>query len=313
MIGFLCFVLAVLSLAVQVEDAVWGWERGASTSVDGFAAQAAWPCPTRKQRSLVLCPAITLVPVYPSGSYNRPSRDAHPLAPVWLSLHPMIFECGGPRVYSYEEFLRAVAHSASLEPILIPIPFAAWQSADMDLRNAPESTRHSSSGRTDADRQRVIAGDARVWWTWHSLHSVEEILQKMLSVSQGHWHDSRGRCWLASPGLQRSAGSLQSWLANGTLAVDWRYHCEPPGYKFRQRDRSNRSGEVCVRRMAVNTAPRRGDLVRTLGDEMGGAKAALGPYGQEIETARKMGSSGQKEELIEWPKRTPIDPRSRGT
>jgi hypothetical protein len=51
--------------------------------------------------------------------------------------------------------------------------------------------------------------------------------------------------------------------------------------------------------MAVNTAPRRGDLVRTLGDEMGGAKAALGPYGQEIETARKMGSSGQKEELIE--------------
>ena len=74
-----------------------------------------------------------------------------------------IFELGGPRVYSYEEFLRAVAHSASLEPILIPIPFAAWQSADMDLRNAPESTRHSSSGRTDADRQRVIAGDARVW------------------------------------------------------------------------------------------------------------------------------------------------------
>jgi hypothetical protein len=37
-------------------------------------------------------------------------------------------------------------------------------------------------------------------------------------------------------------------------------------------------------------APRRGELVRTLGGEMRGAKAALGPYGQEIETARKMGS-----------------------
>src|SRR5664280_2993267 len=59
------------------------WHGG---SVDCFAAQAAWPCPTRKQRSLVLCPAISLVPVYPSGSYNHPSRDAHPLAPIWLSL-----------------------------------------------------------------------------------------------------------------------------------------------------------------------------------------------------------------------------------
>src|SRR5664280_2605998 len=54
------------------------WHGG---SVDCFAAQAAWPCPTRKQRSLALCPAISLVPVYPSGSYNHPSRDAHPLAP----------------------------------------------------------------------------------------------------------------------------------------------------------------------------------------------------------------------------------------
>jgi uncharacterized protein YbjT (DUF2867 family) len=41
--------------------------------------------------------------------------------------HPITFECGGPRVYSYEELLKAVAHEASLEPTLIPIPFAAWQ------------------------------------------------------------------------------------------------------------------------------------------------------------------------------------------
>jgi NADH dehydrogenase len=37
------------------------------------------------------------------------------------------YECGGPCVYSYEEFLRAVAHEASLKTMLIPIPFAAWQ------------------------------------------------------------------------------------------------------------------------------------------------------------------------------------------
>jgi NADH dehydrogenase len=33
----------------------------------------------------------------------------------------MIFEFGGPRVYSYEEFLRAVARQAGLTPRLIPI------------------------------------------------------------------------------------------------------------------------------------------------------------------------------------------------
>jgi NADH dehydrogenase len=37
-----------------------------------------------------------------------------------------IFEFGGPRVYSYEEFLGAVAHQAGLAPRLIPIPFAVW-------------------------------------------------------------------------------------------------------------------------------------------------------------------------------------------
>jgi uncharacterized protein YbjT (DUF2867 family) len=41
-------------------------------------------------------------------------------------MHAITYECGGPRVYSYEEFLRAVAHEAVLKPMLIPIPFAAW-------------------------------------------------------------------------------------------------------------------------------------------------------------------------------------------
>jgi NADH dehydrogenase len=40
--------------------------------------------------------------------------------------NPNTFECGGPRVYSYEELLRAIAHAAVLKPRLIPIPFAAW-------------------------------------------------------------------------------------------------------------------------------------------------------------------------------------------
>ena len=39
----------------------------------------------------------------------------------------IIFELGGPRVYSYEEFLGAVAHQAGIAPLLIPTPFAVWQ------------------------------------------------------------------------------------------------------------------------------------------------------------------------------------------
>src|SRR5258705_13324799 len=37
----------------------------------------------------------------------------------------------------------------------------------MDLGNAPESARHSESSGTDAGRQRVLAGDARIWTTWN--------------------------------------------------------------------------------------------------------------------------------------------------
>ena len=81
--------------------------------------------------------------------------------------HAITYECGGPRVYSYEKLLRAVAHEAGLKPMLIPIPFAAWQRTGMDLGNAPESARHSESSGTDAGRQRVLAGDARIWTTWN--------------------------------------------------------------------------------------------------------------------------------------------------
>jgi uncharacterized protein YbjT (DUF2867 family) len=39
---------------------------------------------------------------------------------------PIMFECAGPRVYYYEEFLRTVASAAGIKPKLIPVPFAAW-------------------------------------------------------------------------------------------------------------------------------------------------------------------------------------------
>jgi uncharacterized protein YbjT (DUF2867 family) len=35
-------------------------------------------------------------------------------------------ECGGPRIYSYEELLKTIAHAANVRPILMPMPFAVW-------------------------------------------------------------------------------------------------------------------------------------------------------------------------------------------
>jgi NADH dehydrogenase len=40
--------------------------------------------------------------------------------------HAITYELGGPRVYSYEELLRAIAREAGLNRALVPMPFAAW-------------------------------------------------------------------------------------------------------------------------------------------------------------------------------------------
>lgn len=37
-----------------------------------------------------------------------------------------IFECGGPRIYSYSQLLKAIARETGLRPILFPVPFAVW-------------------------------------------------------------------------------------------------------------------------------------------------------------------------------------------
>ena len=39
---------------------------------------------------------------------------------------PLTVECGGPRVYSYEELLGTIARAASVKPILVPVPFGVW-------------------------------------------------------------------------------------------------------------------------------------------------------------------------------------------
>jgi uncharacterized protein YbjT (DUF2867 family) len=90
------------------------------------------------------------------------------------------YECGGPRVYSYEEFLRTVAREADLKPILIPIPFAAWHILAWisEMLPSPPVTRNQVElMQVDnvSSPEMPGFGDLGI-----SLHSVEEILQQML-------------------------------------------------------------------------------------------------------------------------------------
>jgi NADH dehydrogenase len=93
----------------------------------------------------------------------------------------MIFEFGGPRVYSYEEFLRAVAHQAGLAPRLIPIPFAVWHTLARASEVFPSpflTCNQVELMQIDTVSSPEMPGFVELGI---SPSSVEAILQKMLS------------------------------------------------------------------------------------------------------------------------------------
>jgi uncharacterized protein YbjT (DUF2867 family) len=96
-----------------------------------------------------------------------------------------IFECGGPRVYSYEELLRALMREAGLEARLIPMPFAAWHTlawlAEI-LPNAPVTRNQIELMQVDNVASRDVPGFAELGI---SSRSVEDILREMLACRSG--------------------------------------------------------------------------------------------------------------------------------
>ena len=93
----------------------------------------------------------------------------------------MIFELGGPRVYSYKEFLRAVAHQAGLAPVLIPIPFAIWYAlawVSEILSNPPLTRNQVELMQVDTVSAPELPGFAELEI---SPRSVEVMLKEMLS------------------------------------------------------------------------------------------------------------------------------------
>src|SRR5437016_897159 len=75
------------------------------------------------------------LPIYPmfgrgftklQPAYVEDVAEAIARALQRTELHAVTLECGGPRVFTYEDLLRTVAHEAKLESVLIPMPFVAW-------------------------------------------------------------------------------------------------------------------------------------------------------------------------------------------
>jgi uncharacterized protein YbjT (DUF2867 family) len=91
-----------------------------------------------------------------------------------------MFECGGPRVYSYEELLRVVASAAGIKPILFPVPLAAWGvlARISELLPSPPITRNQVElMRIDSVSMPELPGLEALGIR---PHSVEEILQEIL-------------------------------------------------------------------------------------------------------------------------------------
>ena len=92
----------------------------------------------------------------------------------------MIFECGGPHIYSYEELLRTIAREAGLKPILIPVTFTAWYVLAWfaEILPNPLVTRNQVAlMQVDNISSPHIPGFEELGI---SPHSVEDIFQQML-------------------------------------------------------------------------------------------------------------------------------------
>jgi uncharacterized protein YbjT (DUF2867 family) len=103
------------------------------------------------------------------------------IAVIMQGARRAVIECGGPRVYSYEELLRSIAREAGLKPILIPLPFAAWRavaSISEMLPNPPLTRNQVELMQLDTVQSPGLPGLEELGI---ARHPVEEIVRGMLS------------------------------------------------------------------------------------------------------------------------------------
>jgi uncharacterized protein YbjT (DUF2867 family) len=94
----------------------------------------------------IILKLLRRLPIYPmfgrgltrlQPAYVEDVAEAIARALQGMETRAITYECVGPRVYSYKEFLRFVAHEAGLRCILIPVPFAAWHILAWALETLP--------------------------------------------------------------------------------------------------------------------------------------------------------------------------------
>jgi uncharacterized protein YbjT (DUF2867 family) len=137
----------------------------------------------------VILNLLRRLPIYPmfgrgltrlQAAYVDDAAEAIARALQRTEMRAITYECGGPRVYSYKEFLGAVAHEAGLTPILIPVPFAAWHA----LAWASEILPTPAVTRNQVELMQVDNVSSPEMPGFEELgispHSVEEILREML-------------------------------------------------------------------------------------------------------------------------------------
>src|SRR5712664_4228629 len=139
---------------------------------------------------IIILKLLRQLPIYPMFGRGRTRLQpayvedvAEAVARVMrpAETHSTIFEFGGPRVYTYEQFLRAVAHQADLAPLLIPIPFAVWHAlawASEILPGPPLTRNQVELMQIDTVSSPETPGFIELGI---SPHSVEAILHRMLS------------------------------------------------------------------------------------------------------------------------------------
>jgi uncharacterized protein YbjT (DUF2867 family) len=137
---------------------------------------------------LALLRSLPIYPMFGRGltrlqpAYVEDVAEAIARALQQTERRAVTFECGGPRIYSYEELLRAVAREAGLVPRLMPLPFAAWQAlaSIAEVFPSPPVTRNQIElMQIDNVASRDMPGFAELGI---SPHAVEQILRKMLQT-----------------------------------------------------------------------------------------------------------------------------------
>jgi NADH dehydrogenase len=135
---------------------------------------------------LNLLQRLPIYPMFGNGvtrlqpAYVEDVAEAIVRAAQRTETNAITFECGGPRIYTYEQLLRTIAREAGLKRVLIPVPFAAWQALAWiaEMMPGPPITRNQVElMRIDNVTSSEMPGFGQLGI---SSYAVEETLQEIL-------------------------------------------------------------------------------------------------------------------------------------